>query len=507
MMARVRALMDQGESAVLRIGVLGDLSIFWKGKNVPLPASRKTRALLAYLAVTGRPQRRERLCELFWEVPDDPKGALRWSLSKLRSSLGEACKDVLDANRNTVHLVPDKFLLDCADLANAKTKGFDQIPTEQLQTLAKTLRGGFLEDLSMANCPGFEAWRVARADEFGQMAIWLLRTLVTRLSSEPERARPYATALRLLETDGAHQDAGELLAPRSTEAAPEKTATPAIKASADVRYCLGLDGTRLAYSVGGSGPPLVRAPHWMSHVQFDSETPIWRHWIDGLHQHFTYLRYDERGNGLSDWSTKDLSFEAMVSDLEIVVDAAGFDSFNLLGISQGAAIAIAYAVRNPGRVRNLILYGGFAKGARYSRNAHELALCDALETLVRTGWGSENPILRNMFVLRFVPKATAGQMAAFAELQRKTMSPENALKMLQMSDTIDVSALLAAINIPTLAIHGNDDRVVPFEAGKAMAARIAGARFVPLDSENHILSEGEPAFDELIDLLVSSCSD
>lgn len=500
--------------ADLRIQVLGDLSVELNGLRVSLPSSRKTRALLAYLAVTGRPQRRERLCELFWEVPDDPRGALRWSLSKLRAALNSDGPDLIDANRSSVQLVAGGYALDSVELTEAAGEGFDRLTTERLESLAALVRGPFLDDLALPNCPVFEAWRVAMAEQFDLAARRLLETLAKRLSDEPDRARPYLHALRLLSSDDAHA-ASEVVAisgaaaknPTGSASSSAVAPSPSPRVSYDVRYCTGRDGTRLAYSIGGKGPLLVRAGHWLSHIQFDGETPIWRHWIDALHERFTFLRYDERGNGLSDWTVRDVSFEAMLSDLESVVEASGFPKFSLLGISQGAAFSIAYAVRHPERVERLILYGGFARGARKRGNPQELVLRDALETLLRDGWGGDNPVFRNMFVHRFIPRATTEHLTAMAELQRKTMPAANALALSQMASMIDVSDLLPLVRVPTLVLHAREDRIAPFEAGLDLAARIPGARFVPLESDNHILLQDDDAFAHFLEAVDAFCAE
>jgi pimeloyl-ACP methyl ester carboxylesterase len=239
---------------------------------------------------------------------------------------------------------------------------------------------------------------------------------------------------------------------------------------------------------------MVRAAHWMSHLHHDWESPVWRHWIDALSKRNTLIRYDERGNGLSDWNVGDFSFAAMLADLESVIDAAGLDRFTLLGVSQSCAVAVAYAVRHPERVSGLILYGGYARGWRRRANSHEIATHEAMTTLIREGWGQNNPVFRQIFTSMFIPGASPEQMAWFNELQRSTVSPENAGRLHDSFGEMDVSALLPQVAAPTLVLHSRRDDAVPFDAGRELAAGIPGAKLVVLDSANHILLEQEPAF-------------
>lgn len=278
------------------------------------------------------------------------------------------------------------------------------------------------------------------------------------------------------------------------------SATPAQdELTQDIQYCLTKDGVRVAYASIGEGQPLVKAANWMSHLEFDWESPIWRHWIAGLARKHRFIRYDERGNGLSDREVGDLSFEAMVTDLESVVDAVGLERFALFGISQGCAVSVEYAVRHPERVTRLILYGGFVKGWRARGDPLEIGSREAMSTLMRSGWGQDNPAFRQLFTTRFMPGASAEQMTWFNELQRRTVSPENAARLHDEFGHIDVSERLAQVTVPTLVLHARNDAEIPLEAGRAFATGISGARFVSLESDNHILLEQEPAFTRFIE--------
>jgi len=262
-----------------------------------------------------------------------------------------------------------------------------------------------------------------------------------------------------------------------------------------IRFCIAPDGVRVAYATVGAGPPLVKAAHWLSHLEFDWRSPVWRHWLTGLSSRHTLVRYDERGCGLSDWDAADVSLEAWVRDLGAVADAAGLERFPLLGVSQGGAIALTYATRHPERVSHLVLYGAYARGRGQRRYApHELEKARALLPLIELGWGQDNPAFRQLFTSLFLPDATAEQARWFNELQRVTTSPHNAARNWAAFNAIDVSGLLPRVTVPTLVLHARDDAVVPFEEGRSLAAHIAGARFVPLEGKNHILLETEPAW-------------
>jgi class 3 adenylate cyclase/pimeloyl-ACP methyl ester carboxylesterase len=267
----------------------------------------------------------------------------------------------------------------------------------------------------------------------------------------------------------------------------------------DIKYCRAPDGVRLAYAVAGSGPPLVKTANWLNHLEYDWES-LWRHFFRGLAQEHTLIRYDARGNGMSDWDVEALSLDAWVSDLETVVDAAGVQRFPLLGMSQGCAISVAYAVRHPERVSHLILYGGFALGAK-KISPRERELRNAMTILIREGWGSDNPAFRQIFTAQFMPGATQEQMDFFNELQRRTTTPECAARYFDVVGDFDVTELLSKVTAPTLVMHVREDARVPIDAGRKLAAGIPGARFVALQGQNHMFLEHEPASDRFFEEL------
>ncbi len=262
----------------------------------------------------------------------------------------------------------------------------------------------------------------------------------------------------------------------------------------EIRFCVADDGVRIAYATTGHGPPLVKPANWMTHLEYDWQSPVWRHWIRELSRRRTLIRYDERANGLSDWDAADLSFEACMRDLEAIVHANALDCFPMLGISQGCAFAISYAVRHPERVSHLVLYGGYARGWAMRGPSGEAKRRSAMATLIEHGWGQDNPAFRQMFTTLFVPEATQEQMRWFNDLQRATASPANALRLHDTFGQIQVEPLLPQVRAPTLVLHSRDDGVVPFEESRRLACAIPGARFVPLEGRNHILLEDEPAW-------------
>jgi pimeloyl-ACP methyl ester carboxylesterase/DNA-binding winged helix-turn-helix (wHTH) protein len=267
-----------------------------------------------------------------------------------------------------------------------------------------------------------------------------------------------------------------------------------------IHFCTAADGVRIAYATSGAGLPLVKPANWITHLEYDWESPVWRHWLRELSRDHTLLRYDERGCGLSDRDADDFSFESWVSDLETVVDAAGVDRFPLLGLSQGCAVAVAYAVRHPERVSRLVLYGGYVQGiiAR-ARTPQEREEAEMLTRTMPAFWGRDNPAFRLFFAARFVPEGTQEQMRWFSELTRVTTSPEIAVKLRSTAAAIDISALAPRVRAPTLVLHGTGDAAVPFDQGRRLAALIPGARFVSLESQNHILLEDEPAWPRFLD--------
>jgi pimeloyl-ACP methyl ester carboxylesterase/DNA-binding winged helix-turn-helix (wHTH) protein len=282
----------------------------------------------------------------------------------------------------------------------------------------------------------------------------------------------------------------------SAPAGNGQAASPRTDQRQEIHFCTASDGVRIAYAAVGNGPPLVKTANWLNHLEYDWESPIWSPLLHTLAADYRLVRYDERGNGLSDWDAPDISFEAFVRDLEAVVDATGIERFSLLGISQGCSVAIAYALRHPERVSHLVLYGGYARGRR-KRNSAATEQTDSMLALIRQGWGRENPAFRQLFTSLFVPGGTHEQMQWFNDLQRITTSPENAVRIMQATSDIDITDLLPQVRAKTLVLHCRNDAAQPFEEGRRMAAAIPGARFVALEGDNHMVLETDPAWERL----------
>jgi pimeloyl-ACP methyl ester carboxylesterase/DNA-binding CsgD family transcriptional regulator len=266
-----------------------------------------------------------------------------------------------------------------------------------------------------------------------------------------------------------------------------------------IRFCTAPDGTRIAYATTGQGPPLVKVAHWLSHLEFDWNSPVWKHWLSELSRFHTLVRYDQRGCGLSDWEVNDLSFESQVHDLETVLDTLQLERFPLLGISHGASIAIAYANRHPQRVSHLVLYGGYVRGrSKRTDNPNQVQDAEVLIGLIKHGWGQENNAFRQVYTTMFIPGGTAEQARWFNDLQRLSTSPDIAARLQAEAFVTDVFAQASQLKVPTLVLHGLHDAIVPFSEGRLMATLIPGARFVPLESQNHVLLDDEPAWNRFL---------
>jgi pimeloyl-ACP methyl ester carboxylesterase/DNA-binding CsgD family transcriptional regulator len=261
----------------------------------------------------------------------------------------------------------------------------------------------------------------------------------------------------------------------------------------EIRFCVAPDGVRLAWAQHGSGPPIVKAANWLTHLEHDWESPVWRHWLRGLAERHTLIRYDERGCGLSDRDPSELSLDRWVGDLETVVDAAGVGRFTLLGISQGAATAVAYAVRHPEHVERLILYGGFARG-RGQRGEQQRQRMEALVAVIQTGWTDPDPGFRHLFSTMFLPSGSEEQHSWYDELQRLSTSTETAVRLYRARSEVNVSELAPRVTASALVAHATGDRVVPFEEGRLLASLLPAAKLLSLESINHILLPDEPAW-------------
>jgi DNA-binding SARP family transcriptional activator/pimeloyl-ACP methyl ester carboxylesterase len=523
----------------LSIRVLGEFQILKGTTEQDLPKSRKTRALLAYLIISGRRHRRDRLCDLFWDLPDDPRGSLRWSLSRLRSLVEEPGHERIIADREYVSFDPQGADVDLLEIRKELAGGADALSTRRLLDLAGQFRGELLEGLAIPDHRDFESWLVTERETARRTRASLLHVLVNRLQAEGHvnavqhardlvQADPYSVSahamlIRVLSSSGHRDEAqrqheismkelrdsgaqdlktlSESLSFKSEETLKTQSATPVKRLEQEIRFCTTSDNVRIAYASVGDGPPLVKTANWLNHLEYDWDSPVWRHVFRGLAADRRLVRYDARGNGLSDWDVEDISFDAYVRDLESVVDAAGIERFPLLGISQGCAISIEYAIRNPGRVTHLILHGGYAAGWRIDADPAEIARREAMQTLILYGWGQDNPAFRQVFTSSFIPDGTPEQIRWMNELMRVTTSPQNAVRLQEALSKVDIRDRLHLVRVPTLVLHSRNDGRVAYQRGLQLAHGIPNARLVTLESNNHLLLEHEAEFPRFMEAI------
>ena len=299
----------------------------------------------------------------------------------------------------------------------------------------------------------------------------------------------------------------QFIAPVETLDVVESSAGPAEEypdpLRQSIRFVRGRGDVQLAIGTVGSGRTLVKAANWLTHLEFDWRSPVWRHWWTELGRRFHLVRYDARGCGLSDHDTGGCPLtdpDVWVGDLEAVVDEMALERFVLLGMSQGGGPAMTYALRHPERVSRLVLYGAYARGAR-RRGRTQADEWSAMLDLMRAGWGGTNAAFRSVFTMTFMPEATSEQIAWFNELQRLSTDAEHAVLLESAFYDQDFSDVAARLEVPTLVIHSRHDRAVPHDEGRRLAGLIPGAELVTLDSSNHVLTADEPAWAEFLDHL------
>lgn len=277
--------------------------------------------------------------------------------------------------------------------------------------------------------------------------------------------------------------------------APDLKPAPAAEAATrqKVRYCRSADGTNIAYGISGSGPPLLRAGHWLTHLEHDWHSPIWRPLLDELGKTFTVVRYDQRGNGLSDRTFEDESLDAFVADLAAVADAAGLDRFPIYATSQGVPTALAYAARYPHRVSRMVLHGGYYRG-RLLRGPEDKEQGEAYLALMRHGWAAEGSQFLQAFSSIYIPDGTPEQIGSLVELQKIATEAATAVRLRQIFDGFDVSDLLPEIEAPCLILHARNDGVHPLQQSLDMAAMLPDAELEVLESRNHNIPPHDPAW-------------
>ncbi len=263
-----------------------------------------------------------------------------------------------------------------------------------------------------------------------------------------------------------------------------------------VQFTTASDGVQIAWASIGEGQPLLKAPNWLNHLEYEWHSAVWGPFLAEHARHCRLVRFDQRANGLSDWDVESISQDVMVSDTATVAKAAELERFALLGVSQGCAFSIRYALQYPEQVSCLVLHGGYLRGRLKRPDPEQKKLFEALTMAIRDGWGSPNPIFRHFFTSNFIPDAPPDVAASFDELQRIATSPENALRLWQVNAEIDVTDLARQLNLPVLVLHCQGDRVSPLDEGRYIARQIPGAKFVELPGSNHVLLEGTPAFDQ-----------
>jgi pimeloyl-ACP methyl ester carboxylesterase/DNA-binding CsgD family transcriptional regulator len=276
-----------------------------------------------------------------------------------------------------------------------------------------------------------------------------------------------------------------------------------VRVRQQVRYIKATDGTRLAWAEAGNGTSLVKAANWLTHLEYDLDSPVWRHWIRFLSDHFHFIRYDERGCGMSDLQVGTLSIDQWTDDLGAVIAAANPPGpVTLLGISQGSAACIRYAIEHPERVERMILYGAYARGAFKRGNPDLAAAYRAMVELTRVAWAQDNPTFRQVFTSRFIPGGSPEQLQWFNELCLKCTVGESAAQLFEARAHLDIEELLPQVRTPTLVLHARRDEVVPIAEGRLLASAIPNAEFVELDSRNHVLLEGEPAWERFCEAVL-----
>ena len=509
------------ETPTVTMTLLGDFSVEVDGTPVPATAwsRRNAAALVKLLALTpGRRLHRERVIDALWPelTLDEASPRLHKAAYFARKALGRP--DAVVLRDELVALLPE------TDVA------IDVPDFEKAAELARANGSAAAANAALAASGGtllphdlYESWAEDLRERLRQRQLLLLRQAqrwedIVALEPTDEDAHLELMRSRIAAGDrrGAlrHFDRMERVLGRElgTTPGPEpvrlraevveelrtlEPLTPVEDARLEqrIRFCRTADDVTLAYATTGEGPPLMKAANWMTHVDFDWHSPVWRHWLVELSRRHELIRYDERGCGLSDRDVLDHTFDAWVRDLETVVEAAGLDRFPILGISQGAAVAVVYAARHPERVSRLVLYGAYPQGratratTEAERRANQLQI-----DLARLGWGNDDPAFRQVFTAQFMPEGSRELWEEFNELQRQTTSAENAAQVLRVSGSIDVVDIAPQVQAPTLVLHARNDRRPPFEQGRMMAELIPNSRFVALESCNHVLLEDEPAW-------------
>jgi pimeloyl-ACP methyl ester carboxylesterase/DNA-binding SARP family transcriptional activator len=512
----------------LSLRLFGEIEMTRGAMRLALPRSRKTRALLAYLAVTGRAHRRDRLCALLWDVADDPRAALRWSLAKLRPLVDDDGCERLVADRDSVRFHAAGMHVDVLDLRAEAAAGLGEADTERLAALASMVRGEFLEGLELTDFRDFHAWCVAERESLRALHAGVLGALVDRLAGEPEAALPYARSLvqvapcdeaaraalvRLLAEAGRRQEAQQqfeagtraldehgiersgALASAWHRLRPARSGPPPAppeprRARAERRESFRVPRTQyarsgdvsLAFQVTGEGPDLVLIPGWVSHIEYGWEVPGYSDFLRRLASFCRLILVDRRGTGLSDPVATLPTMEERADDVRAVMDAAGVERAAIFGISEGGPMSMLLAATHPERITALILYGTFARGTavdypwRHAPRQSERAL-----DIILAEWG------KGRIATALAPSLAADPslVELWARFERLSVSPGQAHMLFRMMLDIDVRHVLPAVHTPTLVLQRTGDRVTTASNGRYIAEHIAGARYVELPGDDH----------------------
>ncbi|WP_108163365.1 alpha/beta hydrolase [Saccharospirillum sp. MSK14-1] len=510
----------------LIVNTLGELSITRDGQTLALPSSKRTRALLAYLVMTARTHRRERLCEVFWKLPDDPRGALRWSLSKIRGLVNQADQERLAADRERVSLVSDDIAVDVRIMASQLDEG--QLSTHELESMRLKLQEPLLDGLDLADQELYQQWLsnerlavkklrlrvlslLAQHPQYNQHEqLHWARAWESMDSYNTKAARHLLTLLETLGLEPEWQSMRTQLAQRFQNAGVEWVDPAVIRAAQEaakqdipkrrkefasrqtIQFCTAPDGVRLAHLSTGSGPTVVQAGHWITSLTQDWDAPTYSSLYRDLEQNHRLVRYDQRGCGLSDRDIGRFTHDDWVSDLETVVDANQLDRFALFGISQGASVAIEYAARHPERVSHLVLLGGFPVGWR-NRSLESARETKAMIDMSMVGWDKDDPIVIRLLAVLLMPNTNISELNWFANYLRDITTQDMARRILYLVGETDVTEHLAKVQAPTLVAHSLGDRAIPVSSSRAIATAVAKAEFLGLESQNHIMFGREPA--------------
>ncbi len=536
----------------LKLKLLGGAAIQWgsSGKEIEFP-THKAKALVIFLAMALNMRvTRSKLVGLLWErsAEEQARASLRQTLVYVRKALtiNDGC--LLETSMEEVKLPAHSVDVDALRFDEQQ----QEKDVESTDNAVALYQGDFLEGFSIKADP-FEAWIREKRKHYSELAIqnmtslsvyWIssgdldksiditnkilsidpfheashrrLMHLYTTIGRRESAIHQYKECKKLLEKELSIEPQNETIElyekiinkePLLVSAKPYASAAPVLHdaeqqkdvndISQDIRYCCTEDGVRLAYTTSGGGSPVIRTGSWISHLEFHLHTPIFRHLLRALEKNHTFIRYDARGTGLSDWEVAEISNDAFVNDLEAVANASGFKKFVLYGASQGCEISAAYAVRHPERVSHLILYGGYACGWKHWGKKF-VKTGEAFLTLIEQGWGQDNPAFRQMFTSLFMPDGIYEQMQWFNELQRVSASPENAARIYDAIGEADIRDSLHKVTVPTLVMHCKDDAIVPFSLGCELAQGIPHAKFVPLEGRNHLILEQEPAWNQFL---------